>query len=139
MSIYTFCVLLLVFVGSPAVAQISLFDKVNDPLGIADLGGPDSLPPHHNSFVHGGYDLEDDGYRVFADLEGPGIVSHIWTTWRDGLLDTIGLIKVTVDDSLIYQGNISKFFLTSTGRLRSPLDTLQSGGLNCDVPMPFKK
>lgn len=136
----TLVVLVFLLFATPSFSQqIDPYQRILDPLSIADLSGPDSLISSHISFVHGGFQLEDDGFRVFADLHGPGIVSHFWATHPDIVFDTAGKIKLYIDDTLVLSSPIIELFLGNHGRLRAPLDTTQSGGLVCDVQIPFKR
>ncbi|UDQ98833.1 DUF2961 domain-containing protein [Lentisphaerota bacterium WC36G] len=92
----------------------------------------------------------EDGWRVVADHEGPGVVSRIWTThghkWRD--------IKVELDGKVIFEGNASKFFGQQKYPFMSPFTQIRSadkGGATIEgekpglknwgvsyLPMPFQ-
>jgi hypothetical protein len=127
---------------SSAVASIALgqsFDPyraLNDPLAIADLGDPDSGSSHHVAFVHMGYDLQADGYRMFASMQGKGVVSHLWMT--QGLeFDPALLIKIYVDDSLVFNGRVVDFFFQQKPPFESTFIRKESGGLVCDLQIPY--
>lgn len=51
-----------------------------------------------------GYVRYEDGYRVLADLEGPGYVSRIWmpTKWT-------GTMQIIIDGEMLYSGSMLDF------------------------------
>lgn len=93
---------------------------------------------------------EEDGWRVVADQEGPGVVSRIWTThdtsWRD--------IRVEVDGKVIFSGKANQFFQQDILPFVKPLSEIRnnvSGRVTIEkeaqgrkewavsyVPIPFK-
>lgn len=94
---------------------------------------------------------EEDGWRVVADQEGPGVVSRIWTThdtaWRD--------IQVEVDGEIIFTGKAKQFFEQDRLPFVKPLSEIRnnvSGRVTAEkeatgrkewavsyVPIPFEK
>lgn len=94
--------------------------------------------------------------RVLADIKGPGIITHIWMTQRDHYRQV--LLKITWDDAsspsvLVPLGDFfclgnelvnsfdSALFSASTGSPspNQPYNANVGCGLNCYVPMPFRK
>lgn len=118
--------------------SIDLYRRISDPLAIANFSLPDSMPLRHSMYVGVGGAEDTDGFRYFANVEdGPGVISVIWSTQE--IPDTVGLLRFTLDDSLIFEGTLPQFFQGQRGRLRSPLDTTHSWGQICYVQMPFKR
>jgi hypothetical protein len=134
---FTALFLLLLLARGSSAQQIGLYDRILDPLAIAYLGGPDSLPPEQIDFVHGGFELDADGYRRVADVKGPGIITHFWVTYPSPLFDSSAFIKVYIDDSLVYDGKLVAYF-KGYKRHRYPLSAEQSGSLVSDVQVPFR-
>jgi hypothetical protein len=85
---------------------------------------------------------------IFCQIEGPGVIRHIWMTIVDeGALKMRNVIlRFYWDDQTTpsVEAPISDFFGNSHGRL-SPFDSEfltvaeKQGGFNCYFPMPFKK
>ena len=85
---------------------------------------------------------------TFADIEGPGVIRHIWMTIRDeGPVKMRNVIlRFYWDDQTTpsVEAPITDFFGNCHGRL-GPFDSEfltvaeKRGGFNCYFPMPFKK
>jgi hypothetical protein len=94
---------------------------------------------------------EEDGWRVVADHQGPGVVSRIWTTHEAAW----GEIRVEVDGQPIFSGNAFHFFARKDLPFRKPLSEVrhkfsreitaerETSGKNewavSYVPIPFAK
>jgi len=100
----------------------------------------------------GDYLYKEDGWRVMADQEGPGIVSRIWMArknWSE--------IKVEIDGQVVFSGKPDKFFCRDKLPFAEPLVSLLYRGtdefdetlknerkdakkrLVCYVPIGFQK
>jgi len=83
---------------------------------------------------------------TFAEIEGPGVIRHIWMTIRDeGPVKMRNMIlRFYWDEQTTpsVEAPITDFFGNSHGRLSSfdsEFLTVDRGGLNCFFPMPFMK
>ena len=99
--------------------------------------------------------------RVLADIEGPGVITHIWMTQRSNYRNAV--LKITWDDATepsvltplgdffglghaIVNSYQSQLFTASTngnnlleGDPNSPTPWATGCALNCYAPMPFRK
>ena len=89
--------------------------------------------------------------RVLADIEGPGVITHIWMTQREHYREC--LLKITWDDApapsvLVPLGDFfglghsivnsyQSLLFTASARHDNRFD--QGCALNCYAPMPFRK
>lgn len=129
---------ILCFVWSNSFAQIDLYAKINDPLGIAKLDNVDSTHLRYVNF-HGFSGERDpsDGFFVIAKDSGAGVLTHLWITYGNG--DSLAIMKLYLDGVLIVGGRLDSVMGKSHGTLRPPLDTLYPGAYVCDVQLPYKK
>ena len=54
------------------------------------------------------YLYKEDGWFVYADCEGPGVVSRIWSTFRAHR--GWGRVKLEVNGKVIFKGRFEDFF-----------------------------
>ncbi len=137
---YILFVLCILFSLKDSYSQtIDPYRRFTDPRAITYLDGPDAEPLHYRCGV--GWPGERDpidSYFVLAKGEGAGILTHIWMQMYN-LPDSIADLKIYIDDSLVAHDYLYLFFKRPIGPFRPPFDSLQSGGMVCDVQMPFKK
>ncbi len=107
------------------------YRRMNDPLAIADLGGPDSVPIYYE-FV-GGWD------SVQGHATGPGIIRNFWNVFIGGGCPDTDYMSLWVDDSLLAAGTARDFFTGIHGLIGPPFDTASSGGEVCETQIPFRK
>jgi hypothetical protein len=103
------------------------------------LDGEDAEPLRSTGWV--GWPAERDpidGYFILAKEDGAGIITHFWAQLQNKP-DSATSVKIWIDDSLIWTGGLYSLFKKRHGAIRAPLDTIQSGGLVCDIQMPFKR
>ena len=136
----TFLVLALLLVGTDSFSQtIDPYRRLTDPRAITYLDGPDAEPLQYRCAVGWASERDEgDFYFVLAKGEGAGILTHLWMQLQNRP-DSVTNIKIYIDDSLVVHERLYSFFKRPSGVLRPPFDSLQSGGLVCDVQMPFKK
>jgi len=88
--------------------------------------------------------LPAESTTTLMDVDGPGIIQHIWITthpkgWRDLIL------RIYWDDEKTpsVESPLGDFFCngwkTRTNILALPINVNPSGGFNCYFPMPFRK
>jgi hypothetical protein len=133
-------VLFSLFASIRAEAQtIDPYRRLTDPRAITYLDGDDAEPLHYRTGIAwpGDRDPTDD-YFIVAEGKGAGILTHIWMQ-LEGKEDTVTNLKIYIDDTLVVQSHLYSFFKKQLGPLRAPFDSLQSGGLVCDVQMPYKR
>ncbi|HIE09403.1 MAG TPA: DUF2961 domain-containing protein [Armatimonadetes bacterium] len=81
---------------------------------------------------------------TLADIEGPGIIQHIWITVSEkALRDCVIRFYWDGEESPSIEAPLGDFFLNGHG-LRYTVHSLAtcvnpSGGMNCYLPMPFRK
>ncbi len=81
---------------------------------------------------------EEDGWRVIADHQGPGVVSRIWTTHHEGWSD----IKIEVDGETIFEGKPDVFFHQDVLPFISPLSEVRNnitGRVTAEKDVPGRK
>ncbi len=136
-------VLLLLCLGVVSNVHSQTFDpyaRVSDPRAICRLDGADTLPVRIFSGVAFPYERDpSDGNFIMAQDTGAGIVSHLWLMYYQLPADTLMSVKIWVDDSLVITSYLYDLFKKPHGSLRAPLDSLASGGLNCDVQICYKR
>ena len=95
--------------------------------------------------------IEPGETRVLADLEGPGVITHIWMTQRTGYRDC--LLKITWDGAehpsvlcplgdffCLGHGIVNSFqSLLFTGSAKVDNQFNSGCALNCYAPMPYRK
>ncbi|HET6512819.1 MAG TPA: DUF2961 domain-containing protein [Candidatus Kapabacteria bacterium] len=137
---YLIPLLLLVLSLSSVRAQtIDPYRRLTDPRAIMDLQGEDVEPLRYSCGVAWPTGRDPlDGAFVIAEGEGPGIITHIWMQLYEKH-DTAVTLKIYIDDTLVIEDYLYAFFKRANGVLRPPLDSVQSGGLVCDVQIPFKR
>ena len=89
--------------------------------------------------------------RVLADIDGPGVITHLWFTQRDHYREC--LLRITWDDSphpsvvaplgdffCLGHGIVASFQLALFTASTAHDNRFDSGcALNCYVPMPFRR
>jgi hypothetical protein len=89
-------------------------------------------------------DIEPGRSACLADVEGPGVVQHVWCTCRPDLLRALTL-RVTYDGQrhpsiAVPLGDFFANGLNGLARLASlPVAVNPRGGMNCWWPMPFRR
>ena len=117
-------------------------------------GTPTGLPPHFRehpaSMLGSGWKVEPcimslkPGVTTLADIEGPGIIQHIWITAHPrAYQDTILRFYWDEEEEPSVEVPLGDFFCNGHG-LRYNVNSLPvtvnpSGGFNCYWPMPFHK
>ncbi|MCX7845414.1 MAG: DUF2961 domain-containing protein [Dictyoglomaceae bacterium] len=116
-------------------------------------GGAKEIPqdPNHPSYFLGkGWkvrpciNLPKESTTVLAEIEGPGVIQHIWMTvdekaYRDCILrfywdeEEFPSVEVPLGDFFV-NGHGMRYNVNSL-----PIVVNPSGGFNCYFPMPFKK
>jgi len=96
---------------------------------------------------NGGEVMQPDEVREIANIEGPGIISHIWFTLSRAtdyvLKDCV--LRIYWDDETepSVECPIGEFFGLGHGKYYTvhsiPFETGNTRGYNCFLPMPFKK
>lgn len=126
--------------GSPGLAQpIDPYRRLTDPRAITYLDGPDREPLRYKWGV--GWPPKRDPLDhsfIVAEAEGAGIITHLWFQLQDQP-DSLTRFRIWIDDSLVREDFLYSFFRRARGLVRPPFDTVQSGGLVCDLQMPFRK
>lgn len=116
------------------------YARVSDPRAICRLDGADTLPVRIFSGVAFPRERNPyDGNFVIAKDTGSGIITHLWLMYHELPADSLMLIRIWVDDSMVVSSYLYSLFKKQHGSLRAPLDSLASGGLNCDVQIPYKR
>ena len=133
-------VLVLLLGATQAFSQtIDPYRRLTDPRAITYLDGPDAEPLQYRCAVGWAQERDPgDFYFVLAKGEGAGILTHLWMQLQNQP-DSATNLKIYIDDSLIVHDRLYSFFKRPSGAFRPPFDSLQSGGLVCDVQIPFKK
>jgi hypothetical protein len=127
----------LLLLSSPAFSQIDLYEKVLDPLAIADLS--DLRPLKGVCFVGIRGPLQNDGSRLIASDDGKGIITHIWMTVDHGVADSSTEVRIVIDDTTVIKTSLRGVGRLQSQLLRPPFDTTMSGGAVCDVQMPYSR
>jgi hypothetical protein len=132
--------LLLCIPSIRSLAQpLDLYSRLSDPRAIARLDNKDSEPLRISSFV-GWPSVRDptDWYFLLAKDSGSGIITHIWMQLHDAI-DSTTSVRIWVDDSLLITSPLYSLFRKTNGAMRTPLDSICSGALVCDVQIPYKR
>jgi hypothetical protein len=97
------------------------------------------------------FSLEAGGTIVLADVEGPGVIRHIWMTVPDKtpsggpfvLRDLILRVYWDDEETPSIEAPLGDFFCSGFGLRASvtsmPIVVAPTGGMNCYFPMPFRK
>lgn len=132
-----FGIVLVSFMSSGFLGQVNPYSRMTDPRAIARLDGPDSQPLRYACRFGFPPDRDPDQNYIFAQENGAGIITHIWTTTGDP--DSTTNIKLYIDDRLIISCTYHSFFQEVNGMLRNPLDSAFPGAYICDVQIPYRK
>ncbi len=127
-------------------------------LGVPDpfrLTEPKNFTAHRSSSNNPDWNSNDDSKRpipgetiVLADLQGPGIVSHIWLTVADNEYGWPRLLRIRVyydgSETPSVDAPLGDFFAVGHGiekKVRSLMvrDSSDGRARNCYWPMPFQK
>jgi hypothetical protein len=114
------------------------YSRVSDPRGICRLDGPDTLPIQFQVGVGWSPLRDTDGYFICGQDTGSGIITHLWMEFYNAV-DSLLKVRVWIDDSLVISCGIDSFYKKNHGMLRAPLDSLASGGFNCDVQISYRR
>ncbi|MDP4199983.1 MAG: DUF2961 domain-containing protein [Bacteroidota bacterium] len=114
------------------------YRRINEPLAIADLGGPDS-----GSILRtlvGRYDgpKDLDGYVILAGDTGAGILRHLWAVYPNGIIPPRTRMKLWVDDSVLIEGTTTEFFTSLHGLIGPPFDTASAGAEVLETQIPYR-
>jgi len=134
------CLIAFASLSGARAQTLDPYRRINDPLAIADLGGPDSgriMRDYSACGNDGPFDW--DGYTIQAQDSGTGIIRHLWVVYTGGANPDTDYMKLWVDDSLLIDGSVRQFFSVTHGLISSPLDTSSSGAEVCDVQIPYFK
>jgi len=83
-----------------------------------------------------GFLYQEEGWYVYTDCSGPGVVTRIWSTFRPRR--GWGNMKVELDGEVIYEGD-SKHFFEMGMPFANPISKIERGATGiCYVPLPFK-
>ncbi|MDP4221306.1 MAG: DUF2961 domain-containing protein [Bacteroidota bacterium] len=115
------------------------YARLSDPRAICRLDGPDSLPLQFQGSVGWPSRRDTDQYFIAVQGSGSGILTHIWLMYHDLPTDSSMKVRIWIDDSLLLTSDLYYIFKKPHGALRAPLDSLVSGGLDCEVQIPYKK
>jgi hypothetical protein len=126
-------------VESATAQYLDPYRRINDPLAIADLNGPDSSPIIRSFLNADAPPIEKDGYSVWAADTGYGILRHLWIVYKEGLLPIASKLKLWVDDSLVFNGIARDLFTFTHGLLRAPFDSSSAGAQVCEVQIPYHR
>jgi hypothetical protein len=85
--------------------------------------------------------------RIFAELDGPGCIGHIWTGWgQQDQLNRQAIIRIFFDDEPVpyVEAPVGDFFGVMHGKAWYPINTAYlsvkaNSGYNCYFTMPFAK
>jgi hypothetical protein len=132
-------------------AQLPNFG-VPDPFRLAE---PKNFAAHRSSSNNADWNSNDDSKRpipgetiVLADLQGPGIVSHIWVTIAANEYSWPRLLRIRVcydgSETPSVDAPLGDFFAVGHGvekKVRSLMvrDSSDGRARNCYWPMPFRK
>jgi hypothetical protein len=150
--------LLIVFALAAIFSVSARLTAQQSPLGIVDpyrLAEPKNFSAHRVSSNNLDLNSNDDSKRpipgetiVLADLQGPGVVSHIWVTIADNEYAWPRLLRVRVyydgSETPSVDAPLGDFFAVGHGvekKVRSIMvrDSSDGRARNCYWPMPFKK
>ncbi|HYM19955.1 MAG TPA: DUF2961 domain-containing protein [Candidatus Kapabacteria bacterium] len=116
------------------------YRRLSDPRAICRLDGPDTLPVRISDGVGWPANRDPvDGNYIISSSQGSGVITHIWLMMHEKVFDSLTTVKLWVDDSMLVISYLYEFFKEVRGILRPPFDSVASGGLNCDVQIPFKR
>ncbi len=134
-------ILILILVGrSVRSQQFDPYYRVSDPRAICRLDGADTLPVQISSGVGWVWEHDStDNYYIIAQGQGSGVLTHIWLMYYDLPADSLMTVKIWIDDSLVISSYLYDLFRQPHGALHYPFDSLASGGLNCDVQLPYRR
>ena len=142
------CGLLAVFTGCVQPSAL----RLSDPFGLTE---PKNFTAHRASSNNPDWNSNDDSKRpipgettVLADLQGPGLVNHIWMTIADNEYGWPRLLRLRVyydgSDTPSVDAPVGDFFAVGNGfeaEVESHMVRNSSDGRarNCYWPMPFRK
>ena len=114
------------------------YRRINDPLAIANLGGPDSGQTIYDYKGSSG-PRDTDGYQIQSSATGAGIIRHLWVVYNGGGDPDSDYLKLWVDDSLLISGTAPDFFSKVHGLIGAPFDTSSSGAEVCETQIPYHR